>query len=119
MSLLSALHFLRPWWLLALLVLPVLAWWWRRQAQQRSPWREVVDAHLLSHLLDEAIEVLSYTTSTAEEHAVLLDHVRQHGRPRGAHDLIIAAHARQSGRLLISRDARACFGDLPGVEIRA
>ena len=52
MSLLSALHFLRPWWLLALLVLPVLAWWWRRQAQQRSPWREVVDAHLLPHLLE-------------------------------------------------------------------
>jgi len=69
--------------------------------------------------VEEVIEVLPYTTSTAEEHAVLLDHVKQRGRPRGAHDLIIAAHARQSGRLLISRDARARFGDLPGVEIRA
>ena len=52
MSLLSALHFLRPWWLLALLLLPLLAWWWRRQAQQRNPWRDVVDAHLLPHLLE-------------------------------------------------------------------
>ena len=52
MSLLSALHFLRPWWLLALLVLPLIAWWWRRQAQQRNPWRDVVDAHLLPHLLE-------------------------------------------------------------------
>lgn len=52
MSLLSALHVLRPWWLLALLVLPLLAWWWRRHAQQRNPWRDVVDAHLLPHLLE-------------------------------------------------------------------
>lgn len=52
MSLFSALHVMRPWWLLALLVLPVLAWWWRRQAQQRNPWRDVVDAHLLPHLLE-------------------------------------------------------------------
>ena len=52
MSLLSAVHFLRPWWLLALLVLPLLAWWWRSQAQRRNPWREVVDAHLLPHLLE-------------------------------------------------------------------
>ena len=43
---------LRPWWLLALLVLPLIAWWWRRQAQQRNPWRDVVDAHLLPHLLE-------------------------------------------------------------------
>lgn len=52
MTLFSALHFLRPWWLLALLVLPMLGWWWRRQAQHRNPWRDVVDAHLLPHLLE-------------------------------------------------------------------
>ena len=54
MSLLSAVHFLRPWWLLALLVLPLLARWWRSQAQRRNPWRDVVDAHLLPHLLEGA-----------------------------------------------------------------
>ncbi|GHC00155.1 VWA domain-containing protein [Thermomonas carbonis] len=52
MSLLSAVHFLRPWWLLALLVLPLIGWWWQRRAQQRNPWRDVVDAHLLPHLLE-------------------------------------------------------------------
>ena len=52
MNLLPSIHFLRPWWLLALLVLPLLAWWWRSQAQRRNPWREVVDAHLLPHLLE-------------------------------------------------------------------
>lgn len=56
MSVLSALHFLRPWWLLALLLLPLLAWWWRRHAQRRNPWREVVDAHLLPHLLEGGSE---------------------------------------------------------------
>jgi Ca-activated chloride channel homolog len=55
-SILSAIHFLRPWWLLALLALPVLAWWWRSQAQRRNPWRDLVDAHLLPHLLEGAAE---------------------------------------------------------------
>lgn len=46
------LHFLRPWWLTGLLLLPAIAWWWRRNARQRDPWRDNVDAHLLPHLLD-------------------------------------------------------------------
>lgn len=50
----AQLHFLRPWWLLALLVLPALLWWWRAGAQRRSPWQDAVDAHLLPHLLDTA-----------------------------------------------------------------
>lgn len=61
------------------------------------------------------VEVLEYSETTAAYHAQLLAHVRQSGDPRGAHDLIIAAHAAQTGRLLISRDAAARFGDLPGV----
>lgn len=67
--------------------------------------------------VEDAIEVLPYTRSTAAEHAVLLDHVRRAGRPRNAHDLVIAAHARESGRRIISRDMRARFGDLPGVGV--
>ncbi|MBJ6980300.1 MULTISPECIES: VWA domain-containing protein [unclassified Luteimonas] len=45
------LGFLRPAWLLALLLLPLLAWQWRRRARQRSVWRAAVDPHLLPHLL--------------------------------------------------------------------
>lgn len=67
--------------------------------------------------VEETIEVLSYTKSTAAEHAVLLEHVRRAGTPRGAHDLIIAAHARQTGRRIVSLDPRARFSALPGVEI--
>lgn len=66
--------------------------------------------------VEETIEVLPYTKSTAAEHATLLDHVRRTGTPRGAHDLIIAAHARQTGRQIVSLDLKARFSDLPGVE---
>lgn len=69
--------------------------------------------------VEETIEVLPYTRSTAAEHAALLDHVRRSGKPRGAHDLIIAAHARQTGRQVVSLDVKARFSDLPGVGMPA
>jgi tRNA(fMet)-specific endonuclease VapC len=62
-----------------------------------------------------AVDVLDYTQVTAANHARLLAHVRRTGTPRGAHDLIIAAHAAETGRIIVSRDAKARFGDLPGV----
>lgn len=65
--------------------------------------------------ITSVIDVLDYTPSTAAHHARLLAHVRRSGRPRGAHDLIIAAHAAETGRLVLSRDAKARFGELPGV----
>ncbi len=49
---LAQLHFLRPWWLPALLLVPLLAWRLRARARRRSGWREAVDAHLLPHLLE-------------------------------------------------------------------
>jgi Ca-activated chloride channel family protein len=51
-AILQDLHFLRPQWLWALLGLPFLAWWWRMRRRQRSAWRDVVDPHLLPHLLE-------------------------------------------------------------------
>ena len=44
-------HFLRPLWLLA--VLPALAVWWGlwRQQDRAASWRQVVDPHLLEHLI--------------------------------------------------------------------
>jgi tRNA(fMet)-specific endonuclease VapC len=62
-----------------------------------------------------SVEVLTYTEATAAHHARLIAHVRRSGTPRGAHDLIIAAHASETGRLVLSRDAAARFGDLPGI----
>ena len=61
------------------------------------------------------IDVLDYTPVTAAQHGRLLAHVRKSGTPRGAHDLIIAAHAAETGRTVVSKDVQARFNDLPGV----
>lgn len=51
MGLITAFHFLRPYWLFALLPLAVLLWlMWRRRLASRS-WQSVVDPRLLAHLL--------------------------------------------------------------------
>ena len=61
------------------------------------------------------VEVLDYTETTAAWHARLIAHARRTRTPRGAHDLIIAAHAVQTDRTIVSLDAKARFADLPGV----
>lgn len=66
-------------------------------------------------VITSAIEVLDYTEATAAHRARLIAHVRRSGKPRSAHHLIIAAHAAETDRIIISRDAAARFGDLPGV----
>lgn len=69
-------------------------------------------------LITDLVEVLDYTEATAAQHAQLIAHTKRSGQSRTAHDLIIAAHAAQTGRELLSRDAAARFGDLPGVRSR-
>lgn len=81
-----------------------------------TPERAAARARVLSAILD-ALVVLDYTATTAAEHARLLAYVRRLGAPRGAHDLIIAAHAVEAGRSVVSIDARARFADLPGVQV--
>jgi Ca-activated chloride channel family protein len=48
---LEALHLLRPQWLWALSLLPLLGWSWLRRRRRSNVWRHNVDAHLLPHLL--------------------------------------------------------------------
>jgi tRNA(fMet)-specific endonuclease VapC len=64
----------------------------------------------------DSLRIIPYDTSIAREHADLLAAVRKVGRPRGAHDLIIAATARATNRAVVTSDTRA-FIDLPGVVI--
>ena len=47
---LADFHFLRPIWLLALALLPLLVWQRRRIARRADPWRHVCDPGLLAHL---------------------------------------------------------------------
>jgi tRNA(fMet)-specific endonuclease VapC len=63
------------------------------------------------------IPVIDYDVDVAEAHAHLLVVVRQQGRPRCAHDLVIAATALASQRTVLTADQTA-FTDLPGVALR-
>ena len=65
-----------------------------------------------------SIPVLDYGIEVAEAHASLLVDVGAQGRPRGAHDLIIAATAKAFDRTVLTAD-RAAFGDLNGVTVRS
>ncbi len=77
----------------------------RRHRERRQ---EYVDAVMAT------IPVSDYDVGVAVEHAELLAAVRKAGRPRGAHDLIIAATARATNRTVVTADLSA-FDDLPGV----
>jgi tRNA(fMet)-specific endonuclease VapC len=81
------------------------------------------DAHHSDHkqFVDEVratIPVIDYDDTVAVSHAQLLVAVRRQGRPRGAHDLIIAATANATKRELVSADTSA-YQDLPGVNVRS
>jgi predicted nucleic acid-binding protein len=65
--------------------------------------------------IESVVDVLAYTDTTAAHHARLIAHVRRTGAPLGAHNLIIAAHAAETGRTVLTRDVKAGFAGLPGV----
>ncbi len=65
----------------------------------------------------EAVPAEGYDLAVARAHGALLAHTRRSGRPRGAHDLIIAATARARGREVVSAE-RDGFAGLPGVIVR-
>jgi tRNA(fMet)-specific endonuclease VapC len=71
----------------------------------------------LDDLLD-ALPVIGYDIDVATAHTALLVAVQRAGRPRGAHDLIIAATALASARTVVTSD-RSGFDNLPGVVVRA
>lgn len=67
--------------------------------------------------LFETVALEPYGLDVARAHAGLLADVRRAGRPRGAHDLIIAATALATDRTVVTSDAKG-FGDLTGVTTR-
>lgn len=64
-----------------------------------------------------SLPIIPYDLSVASEHAKLLAAVTRAGRPRGAHDLLIAATARATNRAVVTADPSA-FEDLPGVQVQ-
>jgi tRNA(fMet)-specific endonuclease VapC len=66
----------------------------------------------------DSIPIVAYDTTVAAAHAELLVAVRRRGRPRGAHDLIIAATAIATQREVVTAD-RSAYEELPGVTVRS
>ncbi|RIQ33696.1 PIN domain-containing protein [Jiangella rhizosphaerae] len=62
-----------------------------------------------------AMPVEPYGQNAARAHARLLAHVRRVGKPRVAHELVIAATAVATGRSVLTADAAANWTDLPHV----
>ena len=79
-----------------------------RAATQRAFLNDVLDT----------IPVVAYDLGVAHAHAKLLAYVRRTGQPRGAHDLLIAATAVATDRMVLTTDAAAKFDELPGVNVR-
>lgn len=78
--------------------------------------RRAARAAFVRSVLD-TLPIEDYDVQVAHAHAGLLAQVRRTGKPRGAHDLIIAATALARDRLVVSAD-QAAFADLPGVPVR-
>jgi len=64
----------------------------------------------------ETLPVEPYDLAAAEVHGRLLAHVHRSGTKRGAHDLLIAATAVTTKRIVLTTDHSANFNDLPGVD---
>jgi len=82
-----------------------------------TPQRAERRRHFLETLL-QGTRVLPYDQATAQVHAQLLAATTTSGLQRGAHDLIVAAHALQTGRILVTTDEHANFASLPGLSVR-
>jgi tRNA(fMet)-specific endonuclease VapC len=65
----------------------------------------------------QRLEVIAFDLDIARHHAALIAHCRKAGRPRGAHDLQIAATARATDRTVVTTDGSG-FADLPAVNVR-
>ncbi len=72
-------------------------------------------AEFLARVL-ELVPVEPYGLETARHHGALLADCHRHGTRRGAHDLIVAATARATDRVVVTGDRLARFDGLPGVE---
>lgn len=81
--------------------------------RSKPPFRDMRALH--AEALLSVFPMEAYTLDVARLHAQLIKHTRLTGRPRGTFDLIIAATAGASGRVLITTDAAADFSDLPGL----
>ncbi|MDR1294738.1 MAG: type II toxin-antitoxin system VapC family toxin [Bifidobacteriaceae bacterium] len=82
-----------------------------------APEQAAARTHAL-HTLMTHMRVLDYTRETAMHHARLLAAAAREGRVRGPYDIIIAAHAAETGRILVTSDRKTAMETLPAVRTR-
>jgi tRNA(fMet)-specific endonuclease VapC len=76
------------------------------------------EARKLRVAVDEllaAIEIVSWSSATARRYATIRAELEQRGKPLGALDLLIAAHALQHDAVLVTNDR--AFGAVPGLRL--
>ena len=76
------------------------------------------EARTLRAAVDEllaAIDVLPWTSTTARRYGVLRAELERRGRPLGALDLMIAAHAVERDMMLVTNDR--AFDAVPGLRL--
>ncbi|MFI9507137.1 PIN domain-containing protein [Nocardia sp. NPDC052566] len=78
-------------------------------AARQGARKSFVDAFLAATPIED------YSLDVAREHARMMAHVRHAEKPRGAHDLIIAATAATTIRTVVTTEKKADLGALPGV----
>ena len=66
----------------------------------------------------DAVAVLPFDQDILETHVKLAAWTYRQGRPRGQHDLMIAATALATDRLLLTCDRKARFEELPGLNVQ-
>ncbi len=82
-----------------------------RADETRRPLRAVHVEAVLS-----SVPTIDYTLDVARVHARLAVQAMVSGRPRSAYDMMVAATAVATDRVLLTTDAAADFGGLPGLQ---
>ena len=62
------------------------------------------------------VSILDWTAGVAERYAEIRAHLRKKGQMIGANDLMIAAHARNAGAVLVTNNERE-FRRVPGLRV--
>jgi tRNA(fMet)-specific endonuclease VapC len=62
------------------------------------------------------VEILAYTSEAGLHYGEIRAHLKKRGTLIGAHDLLIAAHARSGGLILVTNNTRE-FKRVPGLKV--
>jgi tRNA(fMet)-specific endonuclease VapC len=62
------------------------------------------------------LDVLPFSAVAAAHYGAIRAELRRAGRPAGVHDMLIGAHARSEGRVLVTNNMRE-FARMPGLQV--